>query len=120
MNNKRIFLPIFNSNFSVFSCDEIVFIKAKGAYSKIYNNISKDVQIALSLKQFNDSFSDCGFFRCHRSYIINLNYVTKFNIRKGVVGLNNNIEIPLAVSCREQFVIQLNKISKIEYESKIM
>ena len=42
-----------------------------------------------------------GLFRCHKSYIVNMNYVKSFNKLK--CKLHNNIEIPIGRKYSKEF-----------------
>ena len=49
------------------------------------------------LKEFEDELPDTVFCRCHHSYLVNLNFVERFEQtgRNGKVHLNNGITIPV-------------------------
>ena len=80
-----------------------------------FKSINKDEPIltTIYLKQVEQHLNNSEFFRCHKSYIINLNFVEKFNLCKGIIYLNKNNEIPLSGNKKEQFIKELNKFSKV-------
>lgn len=61
--------------------DRIVYIESSGNYVNIYyNNGSVEKKtIRTSIKKIEEQLSIYGFFvRCHRAFIVNMNYVLKF------------------------------------------
>ena len=55
--------------------------------------------ICRTLKHYHDTLQDCGFCRVHRSSLINLDYVTKYNKGKGGnVELSNGKQVMVSAS----------------------
>ena len=66
---------------------DIIFFKADGCYTEI-NMISKEkILITETLKAIQQNFQNNNFFRCHRSYMINMQYFIILFIeeRKGIL-----------------------------------
>ena len=64
----------------------------------------KDGRVALagnSLQQLCDIYEKHGFSRCHKSYLINLNYVSEYSMSK--VKMSDGKEIIIGKSRRKQF-----------------
>lgn len=58
--------------------DQILFLKAEGAYTEIMLTNGKVITASKGLKKYEEILKDNrSFFRCHKSYIINLNYVSE-------------------------------------------
>ena len=116
LNNKKIFLPSFGKHIA-YSIDDIIYLAADNHYTNLYsaNTKNEPISISLPLKQIEEITNNSNFFRCNRSYIINLNYVTEFNLRENKIKLNNKFEIPLSDKCKEQFINKLKNISKIAF-----
>lgn len=59
--------------------NDIVFFKADGAYSQITLKNKQNLTTSKGLKHYEDILSNMNqFFRCHKSYIINTNYVVEY------------------------------------------
>jgi two-component system LytT family response regulator len=59
--------------------DDILFFQADGSYSMVFLKDGKTIIASKSLKHFENILVDNPyFFRCHKSYIVNLNYITEY------------------------------------------
>jgi two-component system LytT family response regulator len=58
-----------------------------------------------SLKEYDEMLSNKGFFRCHKSYLVNLKHIQKLASGEGdQILLPNGILLPLASRRKEQFL----------------
>lgn len=58
---------------------DILFFQAEGAYTKVYLKDGKMLLASKSLKHFEQILSEhFEFYRCHKSYIVNINYITEY------------------------------------------
>ena len=92
---------------------DISFLKAINNYSEIYlNNNCNKILVCKTLGIIEKQLSDEIFFRCHRSYIININQVDEYKCFTGggFIFLNNGEKIKLAKRRKKQFleIIKLN------------
>lgn len=62
-----------------FSAAEIIYIKADTNYSEIYLTDGNKIIVATTLKVLEHRFSENGFIRINKSYLINKQYVTDFS-----------------------------------------
>lgn len=59
--------------------DDIVAIKGESSYSRFYLADGSTLLVSKNLKQFEDILEHLpAFFRCHKSYIVNLQHVKRF------------------------------------------
>ena len=57
--------------------NEILFMKGDGAYTYFHFKNGTDFLSSRNLKQYEDILAENkDFFRCHKSYLININYVS--------------------------------------------
>lgn len=64
---------------------DIVFLKAEGSYTKFVLNDGSEILSSKYLKQYEDLLNDeTGFYRCHKSYSINLKYVSHIDKTDGM------------------------------------
>ena len=84
--------------------EDIILCKADGNYTHI-NLKNKDIVVTRTLKEFEELLSDYNFLRIHRSYLINLDHILKYNRTHqlpdvegdgGSVTLSNNLEVPVS------------------------
>lgn len=86
-----------------------LYARAEGSYSEIHTIDGQAITISKSLKEFEEMTSHLNFFRSHKSYMVNLAYVSEL-IKKDefMIVLKNNIKIPLSIRRKDEF---LSKIS---------
>jgi len=59
--------------------DDIVYCKADGRYTHVFLRNGKSILTARLLKSFENKLPGDIFLRIHKSYIINLKYITSYN-----------------------------------------
>lgn len=96
-NLTKIAVPSGN-NLLFLETEKIQYIKGEGAYSEVFLNDKTSQLVSRNLKNFEDILcSDSRFMRIHKSYIVNINYVTAYTKSDGGnVILNNNTYIPIS------------------------
>lgn len=86
-----------------FELDKIYYLEASGMYT-VFHLESGQFIASKPLKDFEDILGN-NFFRIHRSYIINCNFVIKYSNKEGaMITLINNTTLPLSRSKKEEFV----------------
>lgn len=59
--------------------DEILFFRADGSYTEVFIKDGKVIVTSKSLKHFENTLADNpDFYRCHKSYIVNIKYITEY------------------------------------------
>ncbi|MGL5378835.1 LytR/AlgR family response regulator transcription factor [Clostridium sp.] len=71
--NNRVVIKCKNDVF-VLDLDEILYVEVIRKHVTIYTD-QKNYTIEISLKKIQEYLKDCKFFRCHHSYIVNLEKV---------------------------------------------
>ena len=94
--NQKLALNTMNS-VSFINVNDILFLQAEGAYTKIVMLDGKVFTQSKGLKSFEYlTESNTNFVRCHKSYIVNLKYVTEYVRKDGgylVVNQNKTINV---------------------------
>lgn len=82
----------------------IIYAIADGAYTDIYTLDGKVITTTKSLKEFEEITTPHNFFRCHKTYVVNLAYVTEL-IKKDefIIVMKNKMRIPLSIRKRDEF-----------------
>ncbi|TVZ56778.1 LytTR family two component transcriptional regulator [Lutibacter sp. Hel_I_33_5] len=84
--------------FEVLDVNDIVFCKADDNYTEIHFANSKKL-VSKTLKHFEDALKEYSFVRIHKSYLVNINAVTKYKKGKGgSVLVSNGKEILVSSS----------------------
>ncbi len=88
------------------SHDDIILFEADGVYTKVYLKNGKTELISKTLKYFTDQLKDKSiFYKPHRSYLINLKFMSQLVKKDGVhIVLENNKTIPVARDKKDEFI----------------
>lgn len=84
---------------------EIIYIQAQGDYIELHTAQKKHL-IYNSMTSMMGQLPESGFFRIHRSFIINITYIT--NVESGLVYLGD-IHLPVGVSYKKKFMTAIGK-----------
>ncbi|OJJ20312.1 DNA-binding response regulator [marine bacterium AO1-C] len=100
----RIALPVSEGLLFV-EVDEIVYLNAEGAYTQIFLEGGRKVLVSKKIKSFEKVLDHPGFFRTHRSYLINLNRVKQYVKQDGgYIIMDNGDTVSLARERKEAFL----------------
>ena len=80
----------------------IIYVESAGEYVRLHLNDGTKLVTLFRLKNMESSLQTAQFMRVHRSYIINLDYVSSYT--KGRVFLSNDDYVPIGESYKEQFL----------------
>ena len=88
------------------SHEDIVYFEAESMYTKVQLFNGKSKMICKPLKYFVEQLTNNNmFFKCHRSYLINLNYVEELTKNGGdFLLMKNKKRIPISKTKKEQFI----------------
>ncbi|WP_456439577.1 LytR/AlgR family response regulator transcription factor [Psychroserpens sp.] len=100
----KITIPQQNG-FEVLETANIMYCKADDNYTEIYLNNNKKKLVSKTLKYFEEALSGSSFARVHKSYLVNVNEVTKYLKGKGgSVELSNGKQIMVSASKKAAFL----------------
>ncbi|MCB9262529.1 MAG: response regulator transcription factor [Flavobacteriales bacterium] len=101
---KRIVLPELEG-FEVAQLKDIVYCKANDNLTDFMFVNGKKKTICKTLKHFDELLGDAGFFRIHKSYLINLEHVQGYKKGKGgFVEMSNGKELEIAIRRKQDFL----------------
>ncbi len=87
----------------VIQLEEILWCHADGSYTIFHLTEDRKIMVSRHLKEFEDLMSPNGFFRVHRSHLVNLNKIKKFDKTEGgTIYLEGDIALPVSVRKRER------------------
>ena len=94
----KITIPT-QEGFEVLEIQNILYCKADDNYTQLFLVDGYKKLVSKTLKYFETILSENGFVRIHKSYLVNVNYVTTYKKGKGgTVVLNNGKELSVAPS----------------------
>ncbi len=102
---NKIAIPVGQS-IKFIDLDEIVYLKAENTYTEIFMQEGSKLLVSRTLKNFEEVLADKpAFFRCHKSYIINRNYVLDYvKSDGGYLVLKPKTEIPISSERVSEFL----------------
>ncbi|OEK07643.1 LytR/AlgR family response regulator transcription factor [Roseivirga misakiensis] len=83
--------------FHIFNIHEIVRLEAQGSYTKFMIKGGQTILISKNIKEYDAMLNTHGFFRCHKSHLVNINFIQSYSRYAGEkLLLTDQSEIPLA------------------------
>jgi len=93
-----------SDGYSFLNANEIMYCQADLNYTIINTSKNERLVSSKNLKEFEELLNPSVFFRCHKSYIINLNFIKKYNRAESSVLMANETHIDLAVRKKDDFL----------------
>jgi len=91
--NRKLVLPLMEG-FDVVRMSEVIYCEAEDNFTRFHFKDGRKTLICRNLKFYETALDAFGFFRVHRSHIVNLEYVKRYIKGKGgSVILENGKEI---------------------------
>jgi two-component system LytT family response regulator len=93
------------TGFDLVALSNILFVEAMSNYSKFHLVDGKKIVTAKTLKYLETIIPPDVFFRIHKSYLVNLNYITRFNrVGEYYIELINHQKLPLSIRKKDEFI----------------
>jgi two-component system LytT family response regulator len=101
---KKIVLKT-QENIYLVNLKDITHCESEGCYTFVYTGGGDRILISKVLREFDEMFSESGFYRVHRSYLVNLAQVKRFEKHEGgFIILNDDHKIPEASRKRDELL----------------
>lgn len=108
--NNRIAIPDING-FNFIDCDDIIYCESDGNYTNFIITPEKKIVFSKNLKYVESKLNPYGFFRVHKSYLINTSKIKAiFKEDGGYLVMNNDQIIPIARTSKKELYDRINKI----------
>lgn len=94
-NQKEIFVARTSDGFCKIALEDTNYLEAQNKSVLVFPHNGTSIETAELFSRCEEIFTlEQGFFRCHRSYIINLNFVNQFT--KNSVTMTNGVTLPIS------------------------
>jgi two-component system LytT family response regulator len=104
---NRIALPTL-SGYRMERIDNIVYCQADENYTQIHTKDLETIMVSKTLKAVEELLPAGHFFRIHKSFLVNLNYVKEYTRTDGYhIHLENGITLEVATRRHEEFIRML-------------
>jgi two-component system LytT family response regulator len=91
----------------------IVTCESDSCYTTVHTIEGEHIMVAKTLKEYEEMLAGCGFYRAHKSHLINLAHIKRFDRQDGgYIVLTNDMKIPVASRKREEMMALLEKMAE--------
>ncbi len=94
-----------NEGMHFISLEEVLYMEADGAYTIFHLTNGKEFVASKRIGEFEENIKNPKIFKPHRSYLVNLEFITRYTKSDGGrIFMENGAEIPVARSKRQEFL----------------
>lgn len=97
-----------NNAIDYVNISDIIYLQAAQAYTKVVTGHG-ELTSSYNIGKYKNVLDERIFYQVHRSYLINLNHVVRYET-SGSVLMNNGAVIPVAKNFREDFLKLFNRV----------
>jgi two-component system, LytTR family, response regulator len=107
-NNQKKIAISTNTGIIVLEIKDIIYCKADGTYTKIFSTGSEMLS-STNLKEFENLLDEFGFFRSHKSYLVNLAEIKKYKKSEDAfVVVSNGDRVDVSDKKKEELLARLS------------
>ncbi len=101
---KKIVVPLSEGSLFI-ELKEIIYLKAEGSYVNFFLKDGTKILASKNIKDFEDQLTQTdGFYRTHRSFLINTAFVTNVSSDNAEVTLNGKATVAIARERKQDFM----------------
>ncbi len=104
--DKKIVLKTRDS-IQLVKISDIIRCEAEINYTNFYL-LNRKIVVSKSLKEYAEMLEEVGFFRAHKSHLINLDYFQSYEKKDGMIQMSDGSKVPLSTRKKESFLEVLN------------
>lgn len=108
-NIHKLAIPC-NDGYTFINANDIIYCEADLKYTKIFTRNNENILSSKNLGEFEELLNHSPFFRCHKSYILNVNFVKKYLRSDTQVIMSNGALIDIASRKKDEFLKLFEKI----------
>jgi len=101
--NKTIVLRTSEKIFLV-EISEIVRCESDWNYTRFFTKGGKKYMVSQSIKEYEDILEDHGFFRIHKSHIVNISFIDSFDKKNAFIILKDETRLPVSRRKKNEFL----------------
>jgi len=106
----KISLPITNGGFVILDIDDVIYCDADGSYTNFITKDGKSYLTSTNLKNIENMLQHANFFRIHRSTLVNLKHIVKYQ-NSGEIVLTNAHKLMVSSRNKKTFLNVLKFMS---------
>jgi len=90
--------------------NDVIYFEAINRYTKVVLK-DKEILSSYSIGNFKQMVEEQLFYHVHRSYIVNLNHIARYD-SSGIIIMSNKKEIPISKNIKDQFLSIFDRVGK--------
>ncbi|TVQ89458.1 MAG: DNA-binding response regulator [Bacteroidetes bacterium] len=103
-----------HDNIHLVSVQDILFCESDNNYTRFHLSGHKQIMVSATLKDYEDILAESGFFRIHKSYLVNIKNIRRFERGEGgSVVLEGDLKIPVSSRKRDELLGMLDKLTNL-------
>jgi two-component system, LytTR family, response regulator len=111
-SEMRLCLPTFKG-FIILKLEEVLYCEAERSYTSFHLNDGKTITVSKPLVEYETLLKDAGFFRVHKSFLVNLTHVREYHRGEGgFIIMSNKAEIEVSRRKKEVFLEKVKQVFK--------
>jgi two-component system, LytTR family, response regulator len=109
---KKIIIKT-TENIHLLDMKSIISCESENSYTSIHTAGGDKILVSKTLKDYEDMLADCGFYRVHKSHLINLLQIKRFERQDGgSIVMSNDLKIPVASRKRDELLQLFEKLAE--------
>lgn len=110
-NQQKKIIIKTTDNIYLLEVKDIISCESDDCYTTLHSANGDHIMVSKTLKEYEDLLSGLGFYRVHKSWLINLSHIRRFERQDGgSIVLTNNMKIPVASRKKDEMLDLLEKM----------
>jgi len=110
--NKKIIIKT-TENIHLLEMKNIISCESDSSYTTVHTSDGDKILVSKTLKEYEDMLADCGFYRVHKSWLINMLQIKRFErLDGGYIIMSNDLKIPVASRKRDELMLLFEKLAE--------
>lgn len=106
---RRITLKTVDS-IHIILISDIVYCQGDRSYTTFYLSNNKEIMVSKNLREYEEMLPENQFIRTHQSYLVNLDYVARYDKSNNIMMTTKNQSIPVSTRKKEILLQVLKNI----------
>ncbi len=90
--------------------NDIIYCESQNRYTKVVTT-GEEITSSYNLGRYQETLTQDFFYQIHRSFIVNLNHVARYDT-SGFAVMNNGTEIPVSKSHKDVFLQMFHRVGR--------
>jgi two-component system LytT family response regulator len=111
-NSKKKIILRNQENIYLMAVENIIHCESDGCYTTFETTEGEKILVSTQLKHYDELLSESGFFRAHRSHLVNLKHIRRFEKQEGgTLIMTHDIKVPVSSAKRERLLELFNELA---------